>query len=144
MEIERRSKVRYPLELTVRYKTLDDGTIISGVGRTVNVSSSGILITAQHELKEGSRIRVTLEWPSLLDGIIPLQLVTTGRVVWCRDSSLAISLDHYQFRTMGRTELGAMAAGAAATETAVDLPKPSHYANGTIPEQSSVPVPGLG
>jgi hypothetical protein len=47
-------------------------------------------------------LEVNVEWPLLLDGAIPLQLVAHGKVVRCGGSMFAISFAQYQFRTMGR------------------------------------------
>ena len=102
MNIERRFKARYPLELNVRYHTFGKSTVISGEGRTVNVSSSGVLIASSDRMTEGVRLRLTIEWPSLLNGTTPLQLVTFGRVVRSDESGFAVALEHYQFRTMKR------------------------------------------
>jgi hypothetical protein len=101
MSTERRIKARYPLEMAVHYRTLSSKPI-SGAGRTVNVSSNGVLIAAEHDLEEGARLRLTMEWPTLLDGITPLQLVTTGKVVRHKDAKIAVAFDWYQFRTMKR------------------------------------------
>lgn len=101
MSTERRIKARYPLEMAVHYQTLSSRPI-RGAGRTVNVSSNGVLIAAEHVIEEGARLRLTMEWPTLLDGITPLQLVTTGKVVRHKNSSIAIAFDWYQFRTMKR------------------------------------------
>ena len=101
MSTERRTKARYPLELTVHYQTLD-GQPVCGTGRTLNVSSGGALIAAEHDLDEGARLKITIEWPTLLDGITPLQLVTTGKVVRHWESNLGVAFDWYQFRTMKR------------------------------------------
>jgi PilZ domain-containing protein len=136
MSIERRRKVRYPLELTVRYQTLDEEVVVSGVGRTLNMSSSGILIVAENTVKDGSRLKVTLEWPSLLNGITPLQLVTIGRVVRRGASSLAISVEQYQFRTMGRTAQLAVAVSAGSGEQSTDSTAPS--LPGSSPAQSGL------
>jgi PilZ domain len=122
MTNERRSKVRYPLELTVRYQSLDRQRL-SGEGRTVNVSSSGLLMVAPNHVDEGARMKVTIEWPSLLNGTTPLQLVTVGKVVRRRDSFLAVALEHYQFRTMSRKRSCDLAGGKAAIEpTLVERP----------------------
>src|SRR4051794_23927923 len=81
MNIERRFKARYPIELNVRYHTFGKTTVISGEGRTVNFSSSGVLVATSDKVDDGSRLKLTIEWPSLLNGTTPLQLVTFGRVV---------------------------------------------------------------
>jgi hypothetical protein len=100
--IERRSKARYPVKLTVRYRTVGRHRSVNGVGETLNMSSSGLLVSAQHEVSAGLRLEVNVEWPLLLDGAIPLQLVAHGKVVRCGGSMFALSFAQYQFRTMGR------------------------------------------
>ena len=99
MTSERRTKLRYPLELTVQYQTLGLQVPICGAGQTLNVSSSGMLIRAEHILPEGCHLRVTIEWPTLLNGKTALQLVTTGKVVRRHETAFGITFDHYQFRT---------------------------------------------
>lgn len=66
------------------------------------MSSAGLLVSAEHEVSAGARMEVNIEWPLLLDGTVPLQLVAVGRVVRCADSVFALSFAQYQFRTMGR------------------------------------------
>jgi hypothetical protein len=105
--IERRSKARYPVKLTVRYRTVSRHHSVNGVGQTLNMSSGGLLVSAQQEVSEGSRLEVNVEWPLLLDGAVPLQLVANGKVVRCGGSMFAISFAQYQFRTMGRIVKGA-------------------------------------
>src|SRR5262249_28165991 len=110
MNEERRFKSRYPLELTVRYQTLGRGKAINGVGKTLNLSSSGLLIIAQPVIGEGSRLKVTIEWPSLLNGTTPLQLVTVGRVVRQGNTSFAVAFEQYQFRTTSKRLMAISAA----------------------------------
>jgi hypothetical protein len=102
MDKERRAKWRYPLQLNVRYQTLGMAEPIAGVGKTVNVSSGGVFINCGSTIGERTRIRVVVEWPSLLNGTTPLQLVTIGLVVRREGSGLAIAFEGYQFRTAGR------------------------------------------
>lgn len=99
MNNERRTKSRYPLELTVQYQTMGSQELIAGSGRTLNVSSSGMLISAEHDLPEGTNVRVTIEWPTLLNGKTALQLVTTGKIVRRVAFHYGVAFDHYQFRT---------------------------------------------
>src|ERR1700733_128306 len=102
MENERRVKSRYPLELNVRYQTMDAGPV-AGVGQTVNVSSSGMLLACASNIPEGARLKIFIEWPSLLNGTTPLQLITVGTVVRCTEIGVSIVFESYQFRTMSRT-----------------------------------------
>ena len=99
---ERRSKARYPVQLTVRYRTVGRNQLVNGVGQTLNMSSGGLLVSAQHEFSAGLKLEVNVEWPLLLNGRVPLQLVANGKIVRCGGSMFAISFSQYQFRTMGR------------------------------------------
>ncbi len=102
---DRRCKVRYPLDLSVRFHSLSGRPSFSGVGRTVNMSSSGVLVVwqhgSQHDIIAGARMEISIEWPSLLDGRIPLQLVAVGRVRRVGASVFAATLERHQFRTVG-------------------------------------------
>jgi len=104
LPVDRRSKARYPLVLNVSYRTLCRGQNVSGVGRTANMSSGGLLVDSQHEIDVGTKIEVHLEWPSQLDGVVPLQLVAVGIVARSEDGSFAVTLEKHRFRTMRRTE----------------------------------------
>ncbi len=114
--IERRSKMRYPVTLNVRYRTLGRYRRVSGLGRTVNLSSGGILVSSEQKIAVGTRLEVNLEWPSLLDGEIPLQLVALGKVVRCLESGFAVAYTQYQFRTMSRKLQSPPGEGLDATE----------------------------
>ncbi|HLG98713.1 MAG TPA: PilZ domain-containing protein [Bryobacteraceae bacterium] len=122
---ERRTKARYPLELTLQYQTLGMQDSISGAGRTVNVSSSGVFFAAQHDIDQGARVKITMEWPTLLNGITPLQLVTTGKVVRSQDLNVGVEFDWYQFRTMKRTTGAVPSLSAAAAREAAHAAKTS-------------------
>src|ERR1700685_2997468 len=103
--LERRSKIRYPVSLNVKYRTVGRSNRISGMGRTLNMSSGGLLIAADQRTELGAKIELNIEWPSMLDGQIPLQLVAVGKVVRCLESGFALSFTQYQFRTMSRKML---------------------------------------
>ena len=98
--VERRFKVRFPLELRVRYRTLERGSPCSGEGCVVNMNRFGVLVSARHEVALGKRIELSIEWPPLWHGRVPLRFVAVGDVVRCDASSFAVTLARqYQFRT---------------------------------------------
>ena len=97
--VDRRSKRRFPINLTVRYRSLNRRDAFCGVGSTVNVSSKGLLISGPGGVELGARIEVTMEWPFVLGGRIPLQLVTRGQIVRQEESSFAVTFKRYQLRT---------------------------------------------
>lgn len=98
--LERRSKARFPLRLGVRYRTVSGGPSLIGEGRTVNMSSRGLLIASDHgKVNAGARLQLTVDWPPLLHGTTPLQLIVSCRVTRCMPEEFAVELDQYQFRT---------------------------------------------
>jgi hypothetical protein len=99
LTLERRSKLRFPLELRVSYRTLGQEAPCTGEGWVLNMSRGGILVFSQHEIELGARTELNIEWPSLLYGRIPLRFVTEGTVVRCDPSSFAMVMARYQFRT---------------------------------------------
>ena len=101
-EIERRSRRRYPLQLQVRYRAISAKLSASGGGQTLNISSAGLLIASPQCVREGLRLRLNVDWPWLLDGMTPLQLVAESRVVRANASQFAVELERYQFRTSKR------------------------------------------
>jgi hypothetical protein len=101
---DRRLKSRFELDLGVRFRLLA-GSSGCGAGRAVNVSSGGVLIVpqrggSQDEIRVGAWVEISIEWPTLLDGRIPLQLFAVGRVVRYRASNFAAVFERYQFRTL--------------------------------------------
>ena len=102
MPTERRFKSRYPIALNVRYQTIGITGPLAGVGQTINISSNGMLLACPSNIPEGTRLKICVEWPSLLNGITPLQLITVGTVVRRTEVGVSVAFDGYQFRTMGR------------------------------------------
>ena len=74
-----------------------------GEGRTVNMSSRGLLIASEEaKVNAGARLQLTVDWPSLLHGITPLQLIVSCRVTRSLPEEFAVEMDHYLFRTKKR------------------------------------------
>lgn len=99
---ERRSSDRFPIEREVRYRILSKRDAAeAGTGKTVNMSSSGVLFTTEQALAPGRRLEVAVSWPAQLDAKCPLKLVARGKVVRCPDGQAAIEIQQYEFRTAG-------------------------------------------
>jgi len=87
----------------LRYKLLEDDTIVaSGLGHTVDMSSSGVGFTIDQRLKPGSFIELSISWPVLLDETCPMRLIVFGRVQRCSDQKTVCTVDKYEFRTQSR------------------------------------------
>lgn len=101
---DRRANDRFPMVREVRYKVMyPKGTVDIGTGQTVNMSSTGVLFTAESPLPPGRRLEVSISWPAQLDGKCGLKLVARCRVVRCHGTTVALEIDKYEFRTAGRS-----------------------------------------
>jgi len=76
-EGEKRARTRFALELQLDCKTKKLHT----PGKTVNISSTGVLFNAQNELTLGPGIDLVLDWPVLLEGYTALRLHLRGSIV---------------------------------------------------------------
>jgi PilZ domain len=101
-QLEQRSHQRYAIELELEYRLLGrhrGGQL--GTGKTVNISSGGVLFeTAESPLLTGP-IELMMNWPFLLEGVCPLKLMMRGRVVRCQGRKVAIASKQHEFRTAG-------------------------------------------
>ena len=101
--IERRVKVRFPLHRELRYKLLEDDTIVaSGSGETLDVSSGGVSMSVDQPLAMGAFVELSISWPVLLDQTCPMRLIAFGRVVRIEGNRAACTIDKYEFRTQAR------------------------------------------
>jgi hypothetical protein len=99
--VERRSNDRFPIEREVRFKVLSKRHEDSGLGTTLNMSSSGVLFTAPKTLIPGKRVELAISWPAQLDNRCALKLVARGRVVRSQEGRTAVEFQQYEFRTLG-------------------------------------------
>jgi len=97
---DRRHNDRFPIERDLRYRVLNKRGEEAGDGRTVNISSSGVLFTSAHILLPGRRMEVSISWPAQLDNKTSLKLVARGRVVRFENGRAAIEIQQYEFRTL--------------------------------------------
>jgi len=110
---ERRSNDRFPIENQLRYKLVEPRRIAqTGDGRTVNMSSSGILFTAAEQLPVGQRVELSVDWPAQLNEHCGLKLVALGRVVRSGEEAAAVRIEKYDFRTRATAKV-ATAAGSS-------------------------------
>jgi PilZ domain-containing protein len=97
---DRRSADRFPIERDVRFKVLSRKSIDEiGCGRTINMSSNGVLFTTDQQLLPGRRLEISISWPAQLNSKVSLKLVARGRVVRSDEGQAAIEIHQYEFRT---------------------------------------------
>ena len=105
--LERRAAKRFPIEQEVLYKILDQRAVIpeSGSGKTIDISSKGVLFGTTQRLRSGKRIEVSINWPVPLEGGCLLKFVAVGRVVRSEEDRAAVHIEQHEFRTRRSKEL---------------------------------------
>jgi hypothetical protein len=99
---ERRSNRRYGIQLDLTWKLVRRCRLLdAGAGRTVDLSSGGILFDAGRALPEGLNVELSIAWPVLLHDVAPLQLTVAGRIVRCEDRIIAVEMVQHEFRRAG-------------------------------------------
>lgn len=100
IENDRRHSDRFPIEREVRYKVLSKRSgEESGEGKTLNMSSAGVLFTADQQLVPGKRMELSITWPAQLNNKCALKLVARGRLVRNQNGTAALEIQQYEFRT---------------------------------------------
>lgn len=98
--VDRRVSARFPLQLDLRYQRAQKSAPWIA-GRTVNISSSGLLFEANSEPAPGGRVRLSVAWPVALDQKAALRLIILGRVVRVFGGQVAVAIHRFEFRTTG-------------------------------------------
>ena len=99
-QADRRHSDRFPIEREVRYRVLNKrSSEETGDGKTINISSSGVLFTVEHMLLPGRRMELAISWPAQFNNKCALKLVARGRVVRFEGGRAAIEIQQYEFRT---------------------------------------------
>ena len=101
---DRRDSERFPIEQEVRYRALGKrGPQTEGTGKTLNISSHGVLFTANdNTLTVGRRIELSIVWPAQLNNDCRLKLVVRGRICRIKSGGIAVEIGRYEFRTLGQ------------------------------------------
>ncbi|MBZ5623292.1 MAG: PilZ domain-containing protein [Acidobacteriia bacterium] len=101
---DRRRDRRYRIPLELRWRLLHRRKVqAEGVGRTIDLSSGGILFDANRHLPPGMNVEVSVSWPVRQNGVAAMQLVVSGRIVRSNESQVAIRETEHQFRTVRDT-----------------------------------------
>jgi len=96
---ERRCTSRFAIQQEVHYRVLTRrGEGESGSGRTINISSSGVLFTTVQALPPKSHVELDITWPAELDNRLPMKLVALGRVVRSGPDYSVIVIEKHEFR----------------------------------------------
>lgn len=93
---ERRATRRYPISSDLYYRILHRKKVIEcGRGRTIDISSTGLLFESNLTLPRGLKIEICIDWPALSDR---LELCAEGRIVRGKKNCTAVRIRKYSFR----------------------------------------------
>jgi hypothetical protein len=107
---ERRQACRYPIEMVLEYRLMGRGALIgAGQGRTVDISSSGILFEAERTLPPQRIIHLSIDWPACRDSTGAMVLHATGRTVRRRGRRTAVLMERHEFRMRNEVAMAAEA-----------------------------------
>ena len=98
---ERRCEPRYPVDAETRYRVNCGGTIKTGFGETLTISSHGILFQSTERLLVGADIEVEVAWP----GSKNLRLSVVGRTIRGQGTSTALAIQKGSFLVMSSPDL---------------------------------------
>jgi hypothetical protein len=102
LQRERRSHQRYPITFDVEYEVSGgNGVRLMGFGRTINISSRGVLLEIGAPLPNLCRILLSINWPFLLNESIPLKLAMYGEIVRVAGNTIAVRATGHAFHTAG-------------------------------------------
>lgn len=92
---------RFPIERELKFRTKDKQCEITGSGQTIGMSSKSLRFRTDKALRPGKRIEMAISWPVKLDNKCALKLLARGRIVSVEPGVIAVSIEQYEFRTVG-------------------------------------------
>lgn len=99
---DRREDRRYGIHLDVNWKLIRRRRVLdTGSGKTLDLSSGGLLFDPGRHLPEGLNVELSITWPVLLHNVAPLNLVVSGRIVRANGRQVAVRTVQHEFRTTG-------------------------------------------
>lgn len=95
-------KRRYPVQVDLRYKLLQNGFVAArGFGKTLEFGDGKVSFNADRPLLRGTDMELSLDWPLRIDGVCPLQLVVFGQVVASNEEGSTLQIARHEFRARG-------------------------------------------
>jgi hypothetical protein len=99
---ERRRRHRFDIECEMRFRLLDSRRHLpQQSGKSINISSKGILFEVPADLPVGKRVELMIAWPAMLNEKCRLKMVAVGRIVRAEGNRVAALIQKHEFRTQG-------------------------------------------
>jgi PilZ domain-containing protein len=97
---DRRSHRRFPVSVDLEYSLLlPEGHVQVGRGRTINLSSGGVLFEAEASVPVNMPVELSIFWPLRTGEQAQVELHATGKTVRAKGRQVAVKFDRSRFRT---------------------------------------------
>ena len=101
LSCDRRTGRRYEVTMKVRWKISRRRRVVEmGTGTTIDLSSSGVLFLSDQQIPSDGYVELSISWPVLLDGNLPMQLMATGRLIRVIGRQAAVRIHQHEFRIL--------------------------------------------
>ena len=98
---EPRAHTYFPIERELCFRVADKHAAMLGSGTTVDIGSKRVLFRTAQQPPSGKRVEMAISWPVQLDHGCALKLLAQGRIMRAESGLVAVSIEHYEFRTLG-------------------------------------------
>jgi hypothetical protein len=78
---------------------------MAGSGMTIDIGSKRVVFRTDQALRLGKHLDMAISWPVQLDERCDLKLLASGRIVGADSGVVAVSIERYEFRTLGMSGL---------------------------------------
>jgi PilZ domain len=100
MNPDRRSHRRYLVSVNLEYSlSLPEGHLQVGRGRTINLSSGGVLFETAATVPVNTTVEMSISWPLRSEYQVQFELHVRGKTVRAKDRQVAVKFDQCIFRT---------------------------------------------
>ena len=97
--VDRRADRRYPINAKVEYRIANRRKVIeTGYGRTIDISTTGVLFESRIPIPRGLKIVLIITWPASSPGASRLELHAEGRTVRTVYDCTAVQIQRCTFR----------------------------------------------
>lgn len=97
-----RYRINHPSTgMEVEFSCWSNGSMSIGTGQTRSLDPVEAVFQADRQLPCPAEVELRVRWPYLLQGVCPLELCITGRVIQSDESATVVHIQRYEFRTRG-------------------------------------------
>lgn len=98
---EPRDPAHFPIERELRFRVSDKQGELVGSGTTIDFGSKHVVFRTDRALPTGKHLEMAISWPAQLDQKCALKLIASGRIVGTTSGAVSVSIERFEFRTVG-------------------------------------------